>query len=183
MLELNFIRKNNKSIIEHLKVRNKDFKDLILKVLDFDEQRRSAQFKLDNELSELNQLSKEIGEMFKSGQQQAAIKLKEQTTLLKDSTKELKQHLVDLEKSIKEILYQIPNVPNQQVPSGNSEQDNVIVDSYGDLPTLSPDAIPHWEIAKKYDLIDFELGVKITGSGFPVYIGKGAQLQLSLIHI
>ena len=182
MLELNFIRKNNKSIIEHLKVRNKDFKDLILKVLDFDEQRRSAQFKLDNELSELNQLSKEIGEMFKSGQQQAAIKLKEQTILLKDSTKELKQHLVDLEKSIKEILYQIPNVPNQQVPSGNSEQDNVIVDSYGDLPTLSPDAIPHWEIAKKYDLIDFELGVKITGSGFPVYIGKGAQLQRALIN-
>ena len=182
MLELNFIRENNKSIIEHLKVRNKDFKDLILKVLDFDEQRRSAQFKLDNELSELNQLSKEIGEMFKSGQQQAAIKLKEQTTLLKDSTKELKQHLVDLEKSIKEILYQIPNVPNQQVPPGNSEQDNVIVDSYGDLPTLSPDAIPHWEIAKKYDLIDFELGVKITGSGFPVYIGKGAQLQRALIN-
>ena len=182
MLELNFIRKNNKSIIEHLKVRNKDFRDLILKVLDFDEQRRSAQFKLDNELSELNQLSKEIGEMFKSGQQQAAIKLKEQTILLKDSTKELKQHLVDLEKSIKEILYQIPNVPNQQVPSGNSEQDNVIVDSYGDLPTLFPDAIPHWEIAKKYDLIDFELGVKITGSGFPVYIGKGAQLQRALIN-
>ena len=182
MLELNFIRKNNKSIIEHLKVRNKDFKDLILKVLDFDEQRRSAQFKLDNELSELNQLSKEIGEMFKSGQQQAAIKLKEQTTLLKDSTKELKQHLVDLENSINEILYQIPNVPNKQVPSGNSEQDNVIVDSYGDLPTLSPDAIPHWEIAKKYDLIDFELGVKITGSGFPVYIGKGAQLQRALIN-
>ena len=182
MLELNFIRKNNKSIIEHLKVRNKDSKDLILKVLDFDEQRRSAQFKLDNELSELNQLSKEIGEMFKSGQQQAAIKLKEQTILLKDSTKELKQHLVDLEISIKEILYQIPNVPNKQVPSGNSEQDNVIVDSYGDLPTLPPDAIPHWEIAKKYDLIDFELGVKITGSGFPVYIGKGAQLQRALIN-
>ena len=182
MLELSFIRENNESIIEHLKVRNKDFRDLILKVLDFDEQRRSAQFKLDNELSELNQLSKEIGEMFKSGQQQAAIKLKEQTILLKDSTKELKQHLVDLEKSIKEILYQIPNVPNQQVPSGNSEQDNVIVDSYGDLPTLFPDAIPHWEIAKKYDLIDFELGVKITGSGFPVYIGKGAQLQRALIN-
>ena len=182
MLELSFIRENNESIIEHLKVRNKDFRDLILKVLDFDEQRRSAQFKLDNELSELNQLSKEIGEMFKSGQQQAAIKLKEQTTLLKDSTKELKQHLVDLETSIKEILYQIPNVPNQQVPFGNSEQDNVIVDSYGDLPTLSPDAIPHWEIAKKYDLIDFELGVKITGSGFPVYIGKGAQLQRALIN-
>ena len=182
MLELSFIRENNESIIEHLKVRNKDFRDLILKVLDFDEQRRSAQFKLDNELSELNQLSKEIGEMFKSGQQQAAIKLKEQTILLKDSTKELKQHLVDLENSIKEILYQIPNVPNQQVPSGNSEQDNVIVDSYGDLPTLFPDAIPHWEIAKKYNLIDFELGVKITGSGFPVYIGKGAQLQRALIN-
>lgn len=182
MLELSFIRENNESIIEHLKVRNKDFRDLILKVLDFDEQRRSAQFKLDNELSELNQLSKEIGEMFKSGQQQAAIKLKEQTILLKDSTKELKQHLVDLENSIKEILYQIPNVPNKQVPSGNSEQDNVIVDSYGDLPTLFPDAIPHWEIAKKYNLIDFELGVKITGSGFPVYIGKGAQLQRALIN-
>ena len=102
MLELSFIRENNESIIEHLKVRNKDFRDLILKVLDFDEQRRSAQFKLDNELSELNQLSKEIGEMFKSGQQQAAIKLKEQTILLKDSTKELKQHLVDLENSKKD---------------------------------------------------------------------------------
>ncbi|MBG16695.1 MAG: serine--tRNA ligase [Crocinitomicaceae bacterium] len=182
MLEINNIRENKESIIGQLKIRNKDFEKLIFEVINLDELRRSAQFKLDNELAELNQLSKKIGELFKTGQHQQANELKQKTALLKDSTKTLKQQLVDSENSIKEILYQIPNVPNKLVPSGNSENDNEVIENYGHTPQLFAGAIPHWEIAKKYNLIDFELGVKITGSGFPVYIGKGAQLQRALIN-
>ena len=182
MLEINNIRENKESIIGQLKIRNKDFEKLIVEVINLDELRRSAQFKLDNELAELNQLSKKIGELFKTGQHQQANELKQKTALLKDSTKTLKQQLVDSENSIKEILYQIPNVPNKLVPSGNSENDNEVIENYGNIPQLFAGAIPHWEIAKKYNLIDFELGVKITGSGFPVYIGKGAQLQRALIN-
>ena len=182
MLEINNIRENKESIIGQLKIRNKDFEKLIVEVINLDELRRSAQFKLDNELAELNQLSKKIGELFKTGQHQLANELKQKTALLKDSTKTLKQQLVDSENSIKEILYQIPNVPNKLVPSGNSENDNEVIENYGNIPQLFAGAIPHWEIAKKYNLIDFELGVKITGSGFPVYIGKGAQLQRALIN-
>ena len=182
MLEINNIRENKESIIGQLKIRNKDFEKLIVEVINLDELRRSAQFKLDNELAELNQLSKKIGELFKTGQHQQANELKQKTALLKDSTKTLKQQLVDSENSIKEILYQIPNVPNKLVPYGNSENDNEVIENYGNIPQLFAGAIPHWEIAKKYNLIDFELGVKITGSGFPVYIGKGAQLQRALIN-
>ena len=182
MLEINNIRENKESIIGQLKIRNKDFEKLIVEVINLDELRRSAQFKLDNELAELNQLSKKIGELFKTGQHQQANELKQKTALLKDSTKSLKQQLVDSENSIKEILYQIPNVPNKLVPYGNSENDNEVIENYGNTPQLFAGAIPHWEIAKKYNLIDFELGVKITGSGFPVYIGKGAQLQRALIN-
>ena len=182
MLEINNIRENKESIIGQLKIRNKDFEKLIVEVINLDELRRSAQFKLDNELAELNQLSKKIGELFKTGQHQQANELKQKTALLKDSTKSLKQQLVDSENSIKEILYQIPNVPNKLVPYGNSENDNEVIENYGNIPQLFAGAIPHWEIAKKYNLIDFELGVKITGSGFPVYIGKGAQLQRALIN-
>ena len=182
MLEINNIRENKESIIGQLKIRNKDFEKLIVEIINLDELRRSAQFKLDNELAELNQLSKKIGELFKTGQHQQANELKQKTALLKDSTKTLKQQLVDSENSIKEILYQIPNVPNKLVPYGNSENDNEVIENYGNTPQLFAGAIPHWEIAKKYNLIDFELGVKITGSGFPVYIGKGAQLQRALIN-
>ena len=182
MLEINKIRENKESIISLLKIRNKDFSELIQDALTQDEIRRNSQFNLDKELSELNQFSKKIGELFKSGKQAEAKSLKDKTALLKDSTKKLKEQLTNSEIAIKEILCQIPNVPNTTVPSGNSEEQNEVIQNFGNKPVLYDGAVPHWELAKKYNLIDFELGVKITGAGFPVYLGKGAQLQRALIN-
>jgi seryl-tRNA synthetase len=182
MLEINKIRENKESIISLLKTRNKDFSELILDALNQDEIRRNSQFNLDKELSELNQLAKKIGELFKNGKQEEAKSLKDKTAILKDSTKKLKEQLTNSEIAIKEILCQIPNVPNAIVPSGNSEEQNEVIENFGDNPVLYDGAVPHWELAKKYNLIDFELGVKITGAGFPVYMGKGAQLQRALIN-
>jgi len=182
MLEINKIRENKESIISLLKVRNKDFSHLIQDALTQDELRRKSQFTLDQELSEMNQLSKNIGELFKEGKQEEAILLKNKTVLLKESTKKLKEQLLSSEISIKEILCQIPNVPNAIVPAGNSEEQNEVIQTFGKEPNLFDGAVPHWELAKKYNLIDFELGVKITGAGFPVYTGKGAQLQRALIN-
>ena len=182
MLEINKIRENKDSIISLLKIRNKDFSELIQEVLDQDETRRNSQFTLDQELSKLNQLSKKIGELFKSGNQAEATLLKDETGLLKDSTKNLKEQLTNSEIAIKEILCQIPNVPNSIVPTGNSEEQNEVIQHFGKETKLYAGAVPHWELAKKYNLIDFELGVKITAAGFPVYMGKGAQLQRALIN-
>ena len=182
MLEINKLRENKESIISLLKIRNKDFSELIQEALDHDEIRRNSQFNLDQELSEFNQLSKKIGELFKSGKQEEAKSLKDKTGLLKESTKKLKEQLMNSEIAVKEILCQIPNVPNEVVPNGNSEEQNEVIKSFGNEPKLYDGAVPHWELAKKYNLIDFELGVKITGAGFPVYMGKGAQLQRALIN-
>ena len=182
MLEINKIRENKESIISLLKVRNKDFSQLIQDALTQDELRRNSQFTLDQELSEMNQLSKKIGELFKGGKQEEAILLKNKTVLLKESTKKLKEQLLSSEIAIREILCQIPNVPNAIVPAGNSDEQNEVIQTFGKEPKLFDGAVPHWELAKKYNLIDFELGVKITGAGFPVYTGKGAQLQRALIN-
>ena len=182
MLEINKIRENKESTISRLKVRNKDFSQLIQDALTQDELRRNSQFTLDQELSEMNQLSKKIGELFKGGKQEEAILLKNKTVLLKESTKKLKEQLLSSEIAIKEILCQIPNVPNAIVPAGNSDEQNEVIQTFGKEPKLFDGAVPHWELAKKYNLIDFELGVKITGAGFPVYTGKGAQLQRALIN-
>ena len=182
MLRINRIRENKLEIIEQLNVRNTDFSDLIHEIIDLDEIRRSSQHSLDQELSELNQFSKKIGELFKSGNKEEANELKLKTGQLKESIKTLKDQLSSSEKKLTELLYQVPNLPNALVKAGSSEKDNEIIDEYGEVPSLNENALPHWELAKKYQLIDFELGVKITGAGFPVYKGKGAQLQRALIN-
>ena len=182
MLEINKVRDNKDQFIAQLNLRNKDFSPQILEVINQDEVRRNSQFKLDEQLAELNQLSKKIGELFKTGQKDQAIALKEKTAQIKEATKTIKEQLSNAEVSIKELLYQIPNVPHNEVPAGKSEDQNQVIESFGKDVVLPDNALAHWDLAKKYNIIDFELGVKITGAGFPVYIGKGAQLQRALIN-
>lgn len=181
MLQLQAIRNSKDKIIEALKKRNIDVAPLVENVLQLDEKRRSTQTRLDNILAESNKISKEIGELFKSGKGQEANVLKERTGALKDESKKLGEDLNIAAEELQTLLYQIPNVPHASVPAGTSEEDNQEIFKEGEIPTLATDALPHWELAKKYDIIDFELGVKITGAGFPVYKGKGARLQRALI--
>ena len=181
MLQLAFIRENKDAVIAGLAKRNLDATSLIDEVISLDEKRRSVQTQLDQEKAESNNLSKEIGMLFKSGEAQKANLLKEKTTQLKEAIKTLEDSLNETATALDELLYKIPNVPNELVPAGNSETDNEEVHREGTIPTLETGALPHWELAKKYDIIDFELGNKITGAGFPVYKGKGAKLQRALI--
>lgn len=182
MLTLPYIRENKELVIKGLAVRNmKDAGILIEKVLDEDSTRRSVQATLDSVLAESNKLSKEIGKLFQAGEVQKANIAKERTVQLKEKSKVLSESLHEAEHALNELLYQIPNIPNTLVPTGNSEEDNEVVMEAGHIPTLHKEAMPHWELCKKYDIIDFELGNKITGAGFPVYKGKGAKLQRALI--
>lgn len=181
MLQLQTIREKKEEIISALLKRNIDTSSLLDGILQLDEKRRTTQTELDNTLAESNKLSKEIGMLFKSGKAQEATILKEKTGALKEDSKRLSEELNTVAEQLKELLYQIPNVPNDTVPSGNTDEDNEEIFKEGEIPTLVTDALPHWELAKKYDIIDFELGVKITGAGFPVYKGKGARLQRALI--
>lgn len=181
MLQLQLIREEKDKIITALKKRNLDAAPMLENVLQLDEKRRTTQSKLDNILAESNKLSKEIGMLFKSGKAQEANILKEKTSGLKEDAKRLGDELNATAEELQNLLYQIPNIPNTMVPAGNSEEDNEEIFKEGTIPTLNTDALPHWDLAKKYDIIDFELGVKITGAGFPVYKGKGARLQRALI--
>ncbi len=181
MLHVPFIRDNKDYVIKSLKKRSFDASKIIAEVIEIDEQRRSLQTKLDNILAESNSLSKEIGILFKSGEKEKANQLKEKTSHLKEASKSLSDELNSKAEALNQLLYTIPNVPNELVPEGNSEEDNEVVFKAGEIPVLSNKALPHWDLAKKYDIIDFELGNKITGSGFPVYKGKGARLQRALI--
>jgi seryl-tRNA synthetase len=181
MLQVAFIRENKNTVINGLAKRNIDATEMINDVIALDEDRRNLQTQLDNSKAESNSLSKEIGNLFKSGEVQKANVLKEKTTQLKETVKTLEQELNEKADALNELLYKIPNVPNEIVPAGNTDEDNEEVYREGDIPTLFEGALPHWEIAKKYDIIDFELGNKITGAGFPVYKGKGAKLQRALI--
>ncbi|WP_282159775.1 serine--tRNA ligase [Ulvibacterium marinum] len=181
MLQLQAIRDRKEEIIRALTKRNIDATSLVENVLRLDEKRRALQTRLDATLAESNALSKEIGMLFKTGKAQEANLLKEKTGQLKEDSKKLGEDLNITADELQNVLYQIPNVPNDSVPTGNTEEDNEEVFNEGDIPTLQTDALPHWELAKKYDLIDFELGVKVTGAGFPVYKGKGARLQRALI--
>ncbi|TXN37313.1 serine--tRNA ligase [Flagellimonas hymeniacidonis] len=181
MLQLQIIRENKENIIVALKKRNIDAEPVLSAILDLDEKRRSIQTELDSTLAESNKLSKEIGMLFKSGKAQEANVLKEQTAGLKESAKQLGEDLNATAVALQEQLYQIPNIPHESVPAGNTDEDNEEIFRDGDIPALVDGALPHWELAKKYDIIDFELGVKVTGAGFPVYKGKGARLQRALI--
>ncbi|WP_067145008.1 serine--tRNA ligase [Pseudotamlana agarivorans] len=181
MLQVPFIRENKELVVERLAKRNLNAVQLVEDVITFDEDRRRLQAELDNTLAESNTLSKEIGNLFKSGQAEKANELKAKTSLLKETSKELSELLNAKADALNELLYKIPNVPNEIVPRGVSEDDNEEVFKAGEVPTLHEGALPHWELAKKYDIIDFELGNKIAGAGFPVYKGKGARLQRALI--
>ncbi len=181
MLQVPFIRENKDLVIARLAKRNIDASKMIDEVIAFDEDRKRIQTELDNTLAESNALSKEIGNLYKSGEAQKANALKEKTSALKDKSKTLNDSLNNKVEALNELLYKIPNVPNEIVPSGNTDEDNEEVFKAGDIPVLHDGALPHWELAKKYDIIDFELGNKITGAGFPVYKGKGARLQRALI--
>ncbi|NRD24434.1 serine--tRNA ligase [Winogradskyella litoriviva] len=181
MLQVAFIKENKEDIIKRLAKRNIDATEMINDAITFDEERKALQTSLDNTKAESNALSKEIGNLFKSGDVQKANLLKEKTTQLKETTKNFEQELNDKVEALSELLYKIPNVPNPIVPAGNTDEDNEETFREGDIPKLYDGALPHWELAKKYNIIDFELGNKITGAGFPVYIGKGARLQRALI--
>ena len=182
MLQVPFIRDNQKLVLEGLAKRNfANAKEIIESVIEADETRRKIQVLLDDTLAESNALSKEIGVLFKTGQVQKATLVKEKTGKLKEQSKGLNDQLNTASKNLQELLYQIPNIPHTSVPSGQSEEDNEEVFREGAIPKLHSEALPHWELVKKYDIIDFELGTKITGAGFPVYKGKGARLQRALI--
>lgn len=181
MLQVSFIRENRDLVIQRLAKRNIDAASMIDQAIALDEDRRRIQAELDNTLAESNSISKEIGQLFKSGEVDKANALKAKTGELKESSKTLNEALNNTITDLNELLYKIPNVPNEIVPNGSTDEDNEVVYSEGDIPELFEGALPHWELAKKYDIIDFELGNKITGAGFPVYKGKGARLQRALI--
>ena len=181
MLQLQAIREYKEEMISALKKRAIDGKVLLEAVIALDDKRRATQTSLDAGLAESNALSKEIGVLYKSGKAQEANSLKEKTAALKETSKQLAEDLNARVAELQTLLYQIPNIPHPSVPAGKAETDNEEIFKEGSIPTLTADALPHWELAKKYDIIDFELGVKIAGAGFPVYKGKGARLQRALI--
>jgi seryl-tRNA synthetase len=181
MLQIAFIRENQEKVIKALAKRNMDAKSVVDEVVQLDEKRRATQVELDNILSESNKLSKDIGELMKSGEKSKAAILKEKTVILKEKSKDLAEKADALAHELLEKLYTLPNLPSESVPFGKTPEENVTVFQEGEIPVLHEGAQPHWELVKKYDIIDFELGNKITGAGFPVYKGKGAKLQRALI--
>ncbi len=182
MIPLKQLRDNKALAVDRLQKRNFKQLDLIDRILELDENRRSTQTELDSQLAEANQLAKEIGQLFKTGKAQEAQGLKARSGELKQSSKSLQEQMQKIENELLELRYQVPNIPQESVPAGVSEEDNEEIEHGGEKPILSDGALPHWELAKKYDLIDFDLGSKITGAGFPVYKGKGARLQRALIN-
>ena len=182
MLQVSQLRENRDRILAGLAKRNKDFSQQIDEIIRLDEIRRKTQNDLDNNLAEANKLSKEIGDFFKSGKKEEAEAAKPRVAALKEVAKELEQTLQQTEDAQKQLLYTIPNVPNEIVPNGKLAEDNVEVYIWGSLPQLGEQKKPHWDLIEEYDLIDFELGTKIAGAGFPVYKGAGAKLQRALIN-
>lgn len=182
MLPLIYIRENQKAIKQGLAKRNFAQPEFIDKIIELDRSRRALQAELDEVLAKSNKLAKEIGALFKTGKVEKANVFKKETTALKGLSKKLQEELQEAEKALMEVRTQIPNVPHESVPRGNSEEDNEEIFQSGTIPELEESALPHWELATKYDIINFELGNKITGAGFPVYKGKGARLQRALIQ-
>jgi seryl-tRNA synthetase len=182
MLQVQVIRDNKEAVIAGLARRGRDFTAEVEHVLEVDAKRRSTQTTLDEILSESNTLSKQIGELFKSGRADEAGALRDKTAVLKEQSHQLKEELNALEQAQTEALYQLPNLPNALVPAGKLDTDNEVISQHGAMPTLGEDAVPHWELTEKYNLIDFDLGSKLTGAGFPVYRGQGAKLQRALIN-
>ena len=182
MLVVSQIAENIELIAQAISKRNIDIKPKLQKIVELDIKRRSAQTNLDNLLAESNQMAKEIGEFFKKGNPEKAVLLKEKATELKSKSKIFSDNLNKLIVDLNNLLLDVPNIPNKLVPSGNTENDNLEILKEGNIPELHENALPHWDLASKYDIIDFELGNKITGAGFPVYKNKGAKLQRALIN-
>ena len=182
MLQTTFIRENKDLIVERLKKRNFDATEIVDQILDLDDKRKSNQQEMDSQLAESKQLSKQIMDLIKAGKQDEVEEVKGQVAKLKASIGFNTANQQIVKDKLKEMLYRLPNVPNEIVPKGNSDEDNEIILEQGTIPTLYDGAVPHWDLAKKYDLIDFELGVKVTGAGFPFYKGQGARLQRALIN-
>lgn len=182
MLTLNLIREKTDYVISRLKIKNFDASSIIKEILSADEERRSTQTKLDNTLAELNTISKEIGTLMRENRKEEAEEMKNRTQLLKNNIADLSGSLEKHETTLKNLLVRLPNIPSQDVPEGKSPEDNKIEREGGMFPQLGDKALPHWDLAKAYDIIDFDLGNKLTGAGFPVYKGKGAKLQRALIN-
>ena len=183
MLQVAFIRENKERVLKGLAVRNfKDAEGQINQVLELDDKRKQLQQKNDQVLSEANAMAKSIGLLMREGKQEEANQKKQETAALKSESKVLTEELKKTETDLQQLLYNIPNIPNDKVPAGNTETDNIVAHQEGDIPELHHAAKRHWELIEDYDIIDFELGVKITGAGFPVYKNKGAKLQRALIN-
>ena len=182
MLTLAAIKENPDDIIRRLARKHFDAKELIEKVIETDKVRRATQAELDSALSQIKTLSSQIGMLMKNGEKEKAEAAKQEVASLKEKTARLDEEMSNAEKAITDILLTIPNTPCDLVPDGRTAEDNVVAKEGGNMPNLSEEALPHWELAKIYDLIDFELGVKISGAGFPVYKGNGARLQRALIN-
>ncbi len=182
MLTLKVITENTEEVISKLAKKHYDATDIIARVIELDKQRRVSQQELDANLAELNRISKTIGQFMKEGKKEEAARAHEQVSVMKESNKELEERKTGAEQQIQDLLFQIPNLPHDSVPEGKGAAENVCEKEGGRIPELGDNALPHWELAKKYDLIDFELGVKITGAGFPVYKGMGCRLQRALIN-
>lgn len=183
MLELNRIRQNKDKVIELLKVKNlRDAEEKINELLNLDEEKRQVQKVMEDIKAELNLKAKEIGNLMKQGSKELAENAKAEVAKLKEKEKDLEKEMSDFEERLNAILLSIPNLPHSSVPKGKSAEDNETVHQEGEIPSLYDGATPHWDICSKYDIVDFELGTKITGAGFPVYKGKGAKLQRALIN-
>jgi seryl-tRNA synthetase len=181
MLQVSYIRENRENVLERLAVKNFKQPELIDEIIQLDEKRRQTQNQLDNTLAQSNSAAKQIGELMRNGKKEEAEAIKAKTGAWKEEAKQLSEQLNKAEEELQQKLVQLPNLPHNSVPKGVSAEDNEVVLENGAKPTLPANALPHWELAAKHNLIDFELGVKITGAGFPVYKGKGAKLQRALI--
>ncbi|MDD3130436.1 MAG: serine--tRNA ligase [Bacteroidales bacterium] len=182
MLQITTIRQQPEEIVARLRIKNFDAATHVESIVALDEQRRELQTRLDETLATANRLAKSIGDLYKTGKTGEASPLKEESTALKNTSKALSEELGDTVKKLNDVLLLLPNVPHSSVPAGKSEADNEIVATGGTLPEKNPQALPHWDLIKKYNIIDFDLGNKVTGAGFPFYRGQGARLQRALIN-
>ncbi|MFA7226981.1 MAG: serine--tRNA ligase, partial [Dysgonamonadaceae bacterium] len=176
MLTLKKINENPEEVIRKLAKKNFDANAIVDQIVELDNKRRSTQVLLDSTLAEINSLSRTIGTLIKEGKKEEASQIRDKVSKLKETSRIYEDTLRETEEKIQNLLVILPNLPHDSVPEGKSAEDNIVEKTGGKMPKLPADALPHWELAKKYDIIDFELGVKITGAGFPVYKGKGAQL-------
>jgi seryl-tRNA synthetase len=181
MIDINFLRLNKESSIQLLEKRGIDATVSINTIIELDNQRKVLQGERDDLLNMSKTIAKDIGKLYKEGKIKESESLKAQTSMIKTQSKEKEDEVSDIEDKIKHLLYQLPNIPNKDVPKGNSDEDNEVVKTEGEIPTLK-EKKGHWDIALEKDIIDFKLGVKISGAGFPVYKGKGAKLQRALIQ-